>query len=108
MNDDKIFFSVYWVAPTKYWLSDDENTYLSTEVIRDLLDCDISDDFGSITSCFILDNVVTKFGKQSVYVEYQYNAGETIIYVTDFEFFESDNISDAILDKLNHIRKLAE
>ena len=108
MNDDKIFFSVYWVAPTKYWLSDDENTYLSTEVIRDLLDCDISDDFGSVTSCFILDNVVTKFGKHSVYVEYQYNAGETIIYVTDFEFFESDNISDAILDKLNHIRKLAE
>lgn len=108
MNDDKIFFSVYWVAPTNYWLSDAEKAFVSTEIIRDLLDIAPSDDFDTLATCFILNNVITKFGNQSVYIEYQYDAGATIIHVVDFEFFEANNISDAILDKLNAMKKLAE
>lgn len=108
MNDDKIFFQVQWIAPTDFWVTKSELTYISTEVMLDLLEDEREAEFEIARCCFILEGVNTYCGKQSLYIEYEYHCGTTLINVTDFEFFEPNDISDAILDKLNAMRKLAE
>jgi len=108
MDNDKIFFQVMWVANTDYWLKKAELESVSVEIIKDLLDGEDEDlsKCNSVKGCVIIENIVTYFGNQSIYVEYSWDIGTNIINVTDFEFFQPDNISDAILDKLNDMRKL--
>jgi hypothetical protein len=110
MDNDKIFFQVNWVASTDYWLKKAELESLSVEIMLDLLDGLKEDLFthASVLGCVIIENINTYFGNQSIYVEYSWDIGTNIINVTDFEFFEPNNISDAILDKLNNMRRLAE
>jgi capsule polysaccharide export protein KpsE/RkpR len=109
MDNDKIFFQVMWVSNTNYWLKKAELESLSVEIIKDLLHEEKEDlsNYNSVKGCVIIENIVTYFGNQSIYVEYSWEVGTSIINVTDFEFFEPNNISDAILDKLNDMRKLA-
>jgi hypothetical protein len=99
-----------WVANTDYWLKKAELESVSVEIIKDLLDGEDEDlsNCNSVKGCVIIENIVTYFGNQSIYVEYSWDIGTNIINVTDFEFFQPDNISDAILDKLNYMKKLAE
>ena len=110
MNYDKIFFQVQWVASTDYWIKKAELQSISVEIMLDLIEGLEEDVYShkSVLGCVIIDNIETYFGNQSLYIEYTWTIGTTLINVTDFEFFEPNNISDAILDKLNDMRKLAE
>lgn len=108
MNNDETFFSVNWVASTDYWIKNAQLQTISVEIIRDLL-TELNNDLfqhKTITCPVIIENVTTYFGTQSLYLEYSWDIGTSIINVTDFEFFEPNNISDAILDKLNEMIKL--
>jgi hypothetical protein len=110
MKNDEVFFSVNWVASTDYWIKKAVLQAISVEIIRDLL-TELNNDlfqYKNITCPVIIENTTTYFGIQSLYLEYSWDIGTSIINVTDFEFFEPNNISDAILDKLNDMKKLAE
>lgn len=106
-NND--IFQVLWICSTDFWLTKKNLQKLSQDIIFTIFE-NISSDIVELNEengCIIFDNIETYNGMMSLYIEYSWKINSNIITITDFEFFETTNITDEILDKLNyHYKKM--